>query len=306
MSIDVLSWDLFNDNAIKRSDIIPDKVNLENRLIFETKNFFAVCGLGAFIKGYTVIITKDYLNSFAILDEDILAEFNWITDKINNFYKAKYNKEIATFEHGMCSCAGGLDHAHMHTIPSPTFNKDDLKKIINKILKTRAAGINKILFNNNEFDNVHDISTIINFNSDYKIIDGKLLEYDDINEFRGKIDTIKHEIIKKEQYIYFNFNNNQIFTTNHYLGTQFGRELMYEIYLNKYEEKKKYFSSLTRSNLNKFIWRWQDYSFEDNILSTIKEMSDYLKDNINPEEDNFDFKLRVNLSIIKVPKSLNS
>ena len=58
MSIDVLSWDLFNDNAIKRSDIIPDKVNLENRLIFETKNFFAVCGLGAFIKGYTVIIRK--------------------------------------------------------------------------------------------------------------------------------------------------------------------------------------------------------------------------------------------------------
>ena len=59
------------------------------------------------------------------------------------------------------------------------------------------------------------------------------------------------------------------------------------------KKKKKYFSSLTRSNLNKFIWRWQDYSFEDNILSTIKEMSDYLKDNINPEEDNFDFKLRV-------------
>ena len=63
----------------------------------------------------------------------------------------------------MCSCAGGLDHAHMHTIPSPEFNEIDLKKIINKILKTRAAGINKIIFKENEFDNVHDISTIINF-----------------------------------------------------------------------------------------------------------------------------------------------
>ena len=40
MSIDVLSWDLFNDNAIKRSDIIHDKVNLENRLIFEKCTMF--------------------------------------------------------------------------------------------------------------------------------------------------------------------------------------------------------------------------------------------------------------------------
>lgn len=59
------------------------------------------------------------------------------------------------------------------------------------------------------------------------------------------------------------------------------------------KKKKKYFNSLSRSNLNKFIWRWQDYSFEDNILSTIKEMSNYLKTNINPKENNFGFKLRV-------------
>ena len=293
MSIDVLSGDLFNNDALKRGDLIPEKVSLENRLIFETKNFFAVCGLGAFIEGYAVIITKDYLNSFAVLNEDELTEFNWITKKINDFYKYKYNKEIAIFEHGMCSCAGGLDHAHMHTIPSPEFNEIDLKKIINKILKTRAAGINKIIFKENEFDNVHDISTIINFSSDYNIIEGKLLEFNDINEFEGKIELIKDDIIKKEQYIYFNFNDKQNFTTNHYLGTQFGRELVYEIYLNKDEEKKKYFNSLTRSNLNKFIWRWQDYSFEDNILTTIKEMSSYLKDNVNSKENNFGFKLRV-------------
>ena len=76
------------------------------------------------------------------MNDDELAEFDWISKKINNFYKSKYNKEIAIFEHGMCSCAGGLDHAHMHTIPSPEFNENDLKKIVNKILKTRAAGIN--------------------------------------------------------------------------------------------------------------------------------------------------------------------
>jgi len=114
MSLDVLSWDLFNNDALKRSDQIPETVNLENRLIFETKNFFAVCGLGAFVKGYAVIITKDYLNSFAVLNDDELAEFDWISKKVNDFYKSKYNKEIAIFEHGMCSCAGGLDHAHMH------------------------------------------------------------------------------------------------------------------------------------------------------------------------------------------------
>ena len=292
MSIDVLSWELFNNDALKRSDRLPHKVSLENRLIFETDNFFVVCGLGAFIEGYAVIITKDYLNSFAVLNDDLLLEFDWISEKINQFYKKKYNKEIAIFEHGMCSCAGGLDHAHMHMIPSPSFNKKNLKKIVNKILKTRAAGVNKIIFNNSEFDNVHDISTIINFNKDYKIIDGKLLQFDDINEFNGDIKSIKDDIILKEQYIYLNFNNDLIFTTNHYLGTQFGRELMYEIYLNEDDDKKKYFNSLSRSNLNKFVWRWQDYSFEDNILLTMKGMSDFFKENIE-SNNNFGFKLRV-------------
>ena len=29
MSIDVLSWDLFNNNALKRGDLIPEKVSLK-------------------------------------------------------------------------------------------------------------------------------------------------------------------------------------------------------------------------------------------------------------------------------------
>ena len=293
MSVDVLSWELFDDNAKKRNDKLPLKVDLENRLIFETKNFFSVCGLGAFINGYLVIITKDYLNSFAALDKELLEEFNWITKLVREFYKVKYNKEISIFEHGMCSCAGGLDHAHMHTMPSQSFKKEELKIIVNKILKNRAAGINKIIYENNEFENVHDISTIINFNSDYKILDGKLLKFEDIEEFNESLEKIKDEVIKKDQYIFFNYNDEIKFTTNHYLGTQFGRELIYEIYFNKNNEKKIYFNSLMRSNPNRLIWRWQDYYFNENILETIKEMRDFLNDQNSIDLNNFGFKIRV-------------
>ena len=292
MSIDVLSWDLFNDNAIKRSDIIPDKVNLENRLIFETKNFFAVCGLGAFIKGYTVIITKDYLNSFAILDEDILAEFNWITDKINNFYKAKYNKEIATFEHGMCSCAGGLDHAHVHMMPVPKdVDNSEIIQIIEKVLKKRSAGIEKIKFNNHTFDNVHDISTIINFNDNYEILEGKLLKFEDLKNYDEDFEKIRPLLLAEEQYINFKVPaKNFLFCTTHYLGTQFGREVVSEISLNFDKKLKEYFSSLNRSNPTKLIWRWQDYNFEKNILQTMRDLSNYLK-SIKSEKNYIKFKM---------------
>ncbi len=293
MSIDVLGWELFDDNAKKRHDKLPISIDLENRLIFETNNFFAICGLGAFVKGYLVIITKDYLNSFAALDSDLLEEYKWISDVVSEFYREKYNKEISIFEHGMCSCAGGLDHAHMHTMPLQKFDKADLKKIVNRILKNRAAGINKIFFENNEFENVHDISTIINFNSNYKILDGKLLQYDDIEEFNENLEKIKEEVIKKEQYIFFNYNNEIKFTTNYYLGTQFGRELIYEIYFTKNLDKKKYFNSLMRSNPNKLIWRWQDYSFKENILDTILDMRDFLNNYNKIDLNNYGFKLRV-------------
>ena len=277
--IDVLAWDLFKKGAVKREYKMPINCTLDNRLIASTKNFFVVSGLGAFTPGYYLIITKNFYGSFAQINDEEIVEYNWLISTLNESLEKNYNKNSAIFEHGMCSCAGGLDHAHVHMMPVPkNLNNNGLEEIINQVLKKRSAGIQKIKFNNHMFDNVHDISTIINFHDNYEIIDGKLLKLRDLKNFEENFDKMRSLLLKEEQYINFNVPVNKfLFCTKHYLGTQFGREVVSEICF-KYDNKiKEYFSSLSRSDPTKLIWRWQDYNFEKNIIQTIKDLSEYLK-----------------------------
>ena len=58
---DVLAWDLFLKGSEKRNKLVPKVSTLDNRLIFETKNLFVVAGLGCFVPGYYLIITKSPL-----------------------------------------------------------------------------------------------------------------------------------------------------------------------------------------------------------------------------------------------------
>ena len=138
---------------------------------------------------------------------------------------------------------------------------------------------------NSIFNNVHDISTIINFSSSYKIIDGSLLKFEDLKKNRLNFNEKRHELLQKQQYINFNIYEKDLgFCTDHYLGTQFGREMVYEFYLQSEEKIKNEFNQLSRSNPTKLIWRWQDYMFEDNIIKTMRDFSENEKDFFNKEE----------------------
>ena len=55
---DALSWDLFLNGSKKRTSYPPKKIDLENRLVCHTKNFFVVGAIGAFVPGYLMIISK--------------------------------------------------------------------------------------------------------------------------------------------------------------------------------------------------------------------------------------------------------
>ena len=278
---DVLAWELFYNGAKKRKLQMPKKPTLDNRLILSTDNFFVIAGLGTFAPAYFLIITKSLYTSFAQLSDKEIIEYSWLINILKESINKNYNLDAALFEHGMCSCAGGLDHAHVHMMPLPKkIDETNLKKILNTILKKRAAGIKKIEFKNNILDNVHDISTIINFSEDFKIIDGKLLQNEDLNNFSLDFKETRKKLLLQEQYIYFkNLDSSFGFCTNHHLGTQFGREIVYEVFFNHDSNYKDNFNQLSRSNPTKLIWRWQDYLFEKNILSTMKILSDYIKNN---------------------------
>jgi hypothetical protein len=79
------------------------------------------------------------------------------------------------------------------------------------------------------------------------------------------------------QYIQFKIINGNInFCTKHYLGTQFGRELVYETFFSLSDVSKILFNELDRANPSQVIWRWQDYYFDKNILITMKDLSSYI------------------------------
>ena len=54
---DALSWNLFLNSSKTRKFYPPKEIDLFNRLVCFTNNFFVVGALGAFVPGYLMIIS---------------------------------------------------------------------------------------------------------------------------------------------------------------------------------------------------------------------------------------------------------
>ena len=114
---DALSWDKFLEVTSKEKIYPPKKIDLFNRLLGHTDNFFIIAAIGAFVPGYVMIVSKKMIPSFALIEDNQLDELNWLIKNVSNTIKNAYDKEIVIFEHGMCACIGGLDRAHLHIMP---------------------------------------------------------------------------------------------------------------------------------------------------------------------------------------------
>ena len=55
---DVLSWNKFYDKSLQEKSYPPKKIELFNRLIAHTNNFFIISAIGSFVPGYLLLITK--------------------------------------------------------------------------------------------------------------------------------------------------------------------------------------------------------------------------------------------------------
>ena len=109
---DQLSWKEFLKQSKK--NIKVKTVEPFNRLIAHSKNFFLISGYGAFTLGYQIIITKDFIPSFGLVEDENLEELSFIIKIAKESIKDKFDRKSVTFEHGMCACIGGLDRAHLH------------------------------------------------------------------------------------------------------------------------------------------------------------------------------------------------
>ena len=279
MKKDQLSWEEFYKESHKRSSL-PKKVNEFNRLVAHTKNFFIISGYGAFTPGYLLIISKDFLPSFGLVENDQLNELNFTIKILKETIAQEIKRTSVVFEHGMCACIGGLDRAHIHimSVPNKT-NQKTMKDAIDKTLYNRKSGIEYIEYNNYKLQNFHDINHIyedlvskkVN-NKEFKIV-GKLFKIKDIKnlDFKKWPSITLNHIKKGGHYVYFksDFDVTSFLTSSNF-ETQFGREVVYQNELILNNKFKKKIKELKNINQNLNVWQWQHYTFENEILESMK------------------------------------
>ncbi len=291
LEIDQLSWKKFYENSKNLKEI--NKITDFNRLIAHSKNFFLVAGYGAFKSGYVLLITKDFIPSFGLLEKNKISELKYMISLLKNIIKNKFNKKFVVFEHGMCACVGGLDRAHLHAIgASEKTSQKTLEKAIDVSLYNRKAGIKYIKFKNYKLENIHDINQIFESTKnkqEIKII-GKILKtknLKDLSVLKWPLNTLNH-IKQGGHYVYFQSEYVDCsFLTKSNFQTQFGREIIYnnEIIVDK--EFEKTVDRLKKKNLYLDVWRWQHYKFEENILLTIIKSKEALKELYLKEKYNY-------------------
>ena len=281
--IDQLSWNEFLKESKKKK--IITKVKPFNRLIAYSKNFFAIAGYGSFTKGYILLITKDFIPSFGLIESEMMDEVSFWIELLKKNSKETYDKNIAIFEHGMCACVGGLDRAHLHLMSlDQNTTQDTLRRSIDKTLNNRKAGIKSILFQNYKLENIHDINQFMEENEekDYEV-EGKLLEFNDLKNLKEEEwpqVTLSH-ITKGGHYVYFKSDYlNASFLTTQNFQTQFGREVIFENEIQLSKSLRTQVDKLKANNPILEAWKWQNYLFEENILETVNSARKTLK-NLN-------------------------
>ena len=294
---DVLSWEKFYEESINRETWPPKRVELFNRLVAHTNNFFLIAALGAFSPGYLMLISKKLLPSLSSIDNDQIDELKWLIEVISKVISKTYKKETVIFEHGMCSCVGGLDRAHLHLM---TIDKNASNKLIidciNKVLTKRKTGIKSVEIDGYKLESIHDINEIMNSsNSDSYKIDGKQLYYEDICsnlDINNWIVSTRSHVGKGGHYVYFKTNSSSTsFLADKNFQTQLGRQIIFEIELQINPEIRNMNKKILENNSYANVWRWQEFAFNEGILKTMNDLVPAfieIKNNNKKNKYNFD------------------
>ena len=294
---DVLSWEKFYEGSINRETYPPKKVELFNRLVAHTNNFFLIAAIGAFSPGYLMLISKKLVSSLSSIDNDQIDELKWLIEISSKAQKKIYNREVVKIEHGMCSCVGGLDRAHLHLM---TIDKNASNKLIldciNKVLVKRKTGIKSVEINGYKLESIHDIIEIMNSsNSDSYKINGKQLYYEDISnnlDVNNWIVSTRSHVSKGGHYVYFKTNSSSTsFLTDKNFQTQLGRQIVFEIEVQINPEIRNMSKKILENNNYANIWRWQEFAFNESILKTMNDLIPAfieIKNNNKKNKYNFD------------------
>ncbi len=112
-----------------------------NTVLDESDRFLWIPGLGSFVEGYSLIISKNHVLNTGCLDTESHDDLELLLHRVISYYGRVFGQDLVIFEHGSMgngSFAGScIDHHHLHLVPRDisvlsTLRRDgfeDIKKL---------------------------------------------------------------------------------------------------------------------------------------------------------------------------------
>ena len=123
------------------SNPIGGELNVHNRILFETEHFVAVPTVGSLVEGWLLIVTKEHHICMASIDRYLLDELDRFKVEVSCAVEACYGP-VAIFEHGPSkpsqAVGCGVDHAHLHIVPTVCDLIAGLRGVFNSDLRWQA------------------------------------------------------------------------------------------------------------------------------------------------------------------------
>lgn len=94
---------------------------IQDTLFVQTTHFEWVPGLGAFVEGYSLVLSKQHVLNTGAFDHSVIRELASLITQISEILKQVYHTDIVVCEHGSMggsAHAGScVEHHHLHIFP---------------------------------------------------------------------------------------------------------------------------------------------------------------------------------------------
>jgi diadenosine tetraphosphate (Ap4A) HIT family hydrolase len=107
-----------------------------NELLYSGEFHYVLCGLGAWVPGYVLLVTHRHFDNFCRSPDESRSEFDSLFAKIEKLFVREFG-EVTIFEHGAIDdkrrAGGCINHAHIHFVAKNVDLCGELKQQFSQI-----------------------------------------------------------------------------------------------------------------------------------------------------------------------------
>jgi ATP adenylyltransferase len=107
-----------------------------NELLYSGEFHYVLCGLGAWVPGYVLLVTHRHFDNFSRSPDESRSEFDSLFAKIEKLFVREFG-EVTIFEHGAIDdkrrAGGCINHAHIHFVAKNVDLCGELKQQFSQI-----------------------------------------------------------------------------------------------------------------------------------------------------------------------------